>query len=173
MDLSAELHGAKSITWLAAEKKAINFNIQWGKTSILWKQSLLQRKYITLYVNTQWELITMFVHKTWDAFISFKSKHKTSIMFFEIPPKNNSVWKAKCTNKIMFNSFSLSILLFSNVILEMISIFKLETYAKLGNKTQQLLFLSPSLSLFPGFIAIHLNAFPSTTKLNPRRKLIS
>ena len=172
MDLSAELHGAKSITWLAAEKKAINFNIQWGKTSIVWKQSLLQLKYIILYVSTQWELITMFVHKTWDAFISFKSKHKTNIMFFEIPPKNNSVWKAKCANKIMFNNFSLSILLLSNVILEMISIFKLETYAKLGNKTQQLLFLSPSISLFHDFIAIYLNAFPGTTKLNPRRKLI-
>ena len=31
----------------------------------------------------------------------------------------------------------------------MISIFKLETYAKIGNTRQQFLFLSPSLSLFP------------------------
>ena len=55
----------------------------------------------------------------------------------------------------------------------MISIFKLETYAKIGNTRQQFLFLSPSLSLFPDFIAIYLNAFPGTTKLNTRRKLIS
>lgn len=31
----------------------------------------------------------------------------------------------------------------------MISIFELETYAKIGNASQQFLFLSPSFSLFP------------------------
>ena len=45
MDLSAELHVAKSITWLAAEKKAINFNIPFEKYPYMKAESSITNVY--------------------------------------------------------------------------------------------------------------------------------
>lgn len=63
---------------------------------------------------------------------------------------------------------------FFYIILKMVSIFKLGTYAKLRNTIQPTVLSLFSLSFsIPDFVATYINAFSGTTKLNTRSKIIS